>query len=218
MEFKQQWKKRCVSNIEARQIAVSDADIAAVNKTIIKGHERVIKALEARCGRMSSALEDIFTGLNRLQSSLFAKSKMLSGALSQITGGKDEYRCGKSHSVSLSTYSLNGLQAASAHLHHAVETEVVMDKEWKKFLQMEVRRLPQRTPQEKAARKHFATQCGHVSRRLYRDERLEGELLELAVSACFEDATAEKLRKGEPLTDYEKHLVVDVALLHMRLG
>lgn len=93
-----------------------------------------------------------------------------------------------------------------------------MDKEYKKFLRDELRRMPQRTPEEKAARKKFATQCGHVSRRLYRDERLMGDLLELAVSACFEEATAEKLRKGEPLTDYEKHLVVDVALLHMRLG
>jgi hypothetical protein len=94
----------------------------------------------------------------------------------------------------------------------------LVDKEYKKFLQGELRNLPQRTPEEKAARKKFATQCGHVSRRLYRDERLTGELLELAVSACFEDMTAEKLRKGEPLTDYEKHLIVDVALLHMRLA
>ena len=93
-----------------------------------------------------------------------------------------------------------------------------MDKQWKKFLQDELRRMPQRTPEEKAARKRFATQCGHVSRRLYRNERLTGELLELAVSACFEDTTADKLRKGEPLSDYEKHLIVDVALLHMRLA
>jgi hypothetical protein len=43
-------------------------------------------------------------------------------------------------------------------------------------------------------------------------------VLELAVNAAFEETTAEKLRKGEPLTDYEKHLIVDVVLLHMRLG
>jgi hypothetical protein len=93
-----------------------------------------------------------------------------------------------------------------------------MDKQWKKFLRMELLKIPQRTPEEKAARKRFAAQCGHVSRRLYRDERLTGDLLELAVSAAFEDVTKEKLRNGEPLNDYEKHLIVDVALLHMRLG
>jgi hypothetical protein len=93
-----------------------------------------------------------------------------------------------------------------------------MDKDYKKFLQAELRRLPQRTPEEKAARKKFATQRGHVSRRLYRNERLTGELLEIAVSAAFEESTAEKLRKGEPLTDYEKHLIVDVALLHIRFS
>jgi hypothetical protein len=76
----------------------------------------------------------------------------------------------------------------------------------------------ERTPEEKKERKRFATQCGHVSRRLYRNERLTGELLELAVSACLEETTAEKLKKGEPLTDYEKHLIVDVVLVHMRLG
>jgi hypothetical protein len=95
---------------------------------------------------------------------------------------------------------------------------MVMDKEYKKFLQAELRRIPQPTPEEKKERKRFATQCGHVTRRLYRDERLTGELLELAVSAAFEETTAEKLRKGEPLSDYEKHLIVDVALLHMRLA
>ena len=64
----------------------------------------------------------------------------------------------------------------------------------------------ERTPEEKAERKKFATLCGHVSRRLYRNERLTGNVLELAVSAAFEEATAEKLRKGELLDDYEKHL------------
>ena len=76
----------------------------------------------------------------------------------------------------------------------------------------------ERTPEEKKERKHFSTLCGHVARRLKNDERLTGNVLELAVNAAFEEATAEKLRKGEPLSDYEKHLIVDVALLHMRLG
>jgi hypothetical protein len=77
---------------------------------------------------------------------------------------------------------------------------------------------PKRTPEEIAERKKFATLCGHVSRRLHNNERLTGNVLELAVSAAFEEKTAEKLRNGEPLTDYEKHLIVDVALLHMRLA
>ena len=93
-----------------------------------------------------------------------------------------------------------------------------MDKEYKKFLQMELRRLPQRTPEEKAARKKFATLCGHVTRRLMKNERLTGNVLELAVSAAFDEKTADKLRNGEPLDDYEKHLIIDVGLLHMRLA
>jgi len=76
----------------------------------------------------------------------------------------------------------------------------------------------ERTPEEKKERKRFATLCGHVTRRLMNDERLTRNVLELAVSAAFEETTAEKLRNGEPLTDYEKHLIIDVTLLHMRLG
>lgn len=77
---------------------------------------------------------------------------------------------------------------------------------------------PKRTPEENAARKKFATLCGHVSRRLHKNERLTGNVLELAISAAFDEKTADKLRAGEPLDDYEKHLIVDVALLHMRLA
>jgi hypothetical protein len=95
----------------------------------------------------------------------------------------------------------------------------VMDSEYKKFLRAEWHReWKPRTPGEIAERKRFATLCGHVSRRLYRDERLTGNVLELAVSAAFDKKTAEKLRNGEPLDDYEKHLIVDVGLLHMRLA
>ena len=71
----------------------------------------------------------------------------------------------------------------------------------------------ERTPEERAERKRFSTLCGHVARRLKNDERLTGNVLERAVSAAFEEKTAEKLRKGEPLSDYEKHLIVDVGLV-----
>ena len=77
---------------------------------------------------------------------------------------------------------------------------------------------PKRTPEENADRKRLATLCGHVLRRLKNNERLTGNVLDLAVSAAFDEKTAEKLRNGDPLDDYEKHLIVDVGLLHMRLG
>ena len=76
----------------------------------------------------------------------------------------------------------------------------------------------ERTPEEKAERKRFSTLCGHVARRLKNNERLTGNVLECALSAVGDEKTAEKLRNGEPLDDYEKHLIVDVRLLHMRLG
>jgi hypothetical protein len=40
----------------------------------------------------------------------------------------------------------------------------------------------------------------------------------LAVRAAPDETAAEKLRNGEPLSDYEKHLIVDVVLLHMRIA
>jgi len=76
----------------------------------------------------------------------------------------------------------------------------------------------ERTAEEIAEHKRFATLCGHVSRRLKSNERLRGNVLDCALGAVNDEKTAEKLRKGEPLTDYEKHLIVDVVLLHMRLG
>lgn len=93
-----------------------------------------------------------------------------------------------------------------------------MDRQYRKFLQMELRRIPQPTADEKQERKKFATLCGHVSRRLNNNERLTGNILELAVRAAPDEKTAEKLKNGEPLDDYEKHLIIDVALLHMRLA
>ncbi|MGM5002922.1 hypothetical protein AB8A05_29635 [Tardiphaga sp. 538_B7_N1_4] len=94
-----------------------------------------------------------------------------------------------------------------------------MDKEYKKFLRNELHKMiPQRTPEERAACKRFATLCSHVSRRLHKNERLTGNVLDLALSAVNDEKTSEKLRNGGPLTEYEKHLIVDVVLLHMRLA
>ena len=80
-------------------------------------------------------------------------------------------------------------------------------------------------------RKSLGAKCGHVKRRLNRGERLEGTVLEFALSVIEPDASspksdygdflsriAEKLKAGEQLDDYEHHIVVDVVLLHTRLG
>jgi hypothetical protein len=77
----------------------------------------------------------------------------------------------------------------------------------------------ERTPEEKKERKRFSTLCGHVTRRLMKDERLTGSALECALECAAGDAeVCEKLKKGEPLSDYQKHLMIDVWMVHMRLG
>jgi hypothetical protein len=71
--------------------------------------------------------------------------------------------------------------------------------------------------------------CGHVKRRLLRDEPLTGKLLEFALSIVsgengtatgndLLDGIAAKLKAGQQLNDYERHIMVDVLLLHIRLG
>lgn len=70
---------------------------------------------------------------------------------------------------------------------------------------------------ERAERKKFSARCGHVKRRVLRNERLTGPLLEFALD-IVPDEFGEKLKAGETLSDYEKHLVVDVFLLHARLA
>jgi hypothetical protein len=67
--------------------------------------------------------------------------------------------------------------------------------------------------------------CGHVKRRLNQNEPLEGKVLEFALDYVvgetdddFLNGIAEKLKAGEKLDDYEHHIVVDVLLLHVKLG
>jgi hypothetical protein len=67
--------------------------------------------------------------------------------------------------------------------------------------------------------------CGHVKRRLNQNEPLEGKVLEFALDEVigetdddFLKGIAEKLKAGEKLDDYEQHIMVDVLLLHTRLG
>lgn len=75
------------------------------------------------------------------------------------------------------------------------------------------------TPERQAERKRVGARCGHVKRRLIRNERLEGDLLEFAVGVAGEGTDiAKKLEAGEKLSAYELHLMLDVFLLHARLG
>lgn len=70
----------------------------------------------------------------------------------------------------------------------------------------------------------ISAMCGNVKKKLNRGETLEGEMLDFALdlvkgsSDATHQAIARKLRGGEKLGDYELHLVVDVLLLHKRLG
>ena len=76
--------------------------------------------------------------------------------------------------------------------------------------------------------KAISAQCGHVKRRLSRNESLEGKVLEFALSVIegdesssnddFLSGIADKLKAGEKLSEYEYHIMVEVLLLHVRLG
>lgn len=72
---------------------------------------------------------------------------------------------------------------------------------------------------ERTDLKSNSARCGHVKRRLLRNERLTGKTLEFALSVVGEDSDlADKLRSGQQLSDYELHWMVDVVLLHKRLS
>lgn len=60
--------------------------------------------------------------------------------------------------------------------------------------------------------------CAHVKRRLKKNLRLTGELLDFALDVTADEEVARKLIAGDTLTDYERHILVDVVLLHVRLG
>ena len=72
--------------------------------------------------------------------------------------------------------------------------------------------------------KSISAMCGHVKRRLNQNEPLEGKVLEFALDIVgetdndFLNGIAEKLKAGEKLGEYEYHILVDVLLLHVRLG
>lgn len=67
------------------------------------------------------------------------------------------------------------------------------------------------TPERVAERKRTGARYGHVKRKLRQGEPLEGELLELAIDAVGGNTEiAEKLKAGQPLSEYELHLMVDM--------
>ena len=87
-----------------------------------------------------------------------------------------------------------------------------------------------RNPEKDEARKLRNWRCGQIKRKLIRNERLTGELLKFALDvvgdpvegndehSTFCKHIATKLKHGMPLDDYEFHMMVDVWLLHVRLG
>lgn len=74
--------------------------------------------------------------------------------------------------------------------------------------------------------KRTSARYGHIKRRLLRGEPLSRDLLELALDLVGDgntgdellDGIANKLIANQPLGDYERHLMVDVFLLHARLA
>jgi len=80
------------------------------------------------------------------------------------------------------------------------------------------RLTPQEYEQQQRERKSLSARCGHVKRRLARDEPLTGKLLEFALDCTGDPNIARKLSAGEELSEYEYHIFVDVELLHVRLG
>ena len=78
---------------------------------------------------------------------------------------------------------------------------------------------PEPSPGELAGRRSISAKCGHVKRQLLRNKRLTGKTLEFAFTVVGQDSEiGEKLKTGKALTEYELHLVIDVWLLHKRLG
>ena len=75
-------------------------------------------------------------------------------------------------------------------------------------------------------KRSWSAKCDHVSRRIFSDEKLKGKTLkfalELLANNCtdehsLENIISEKLKKGEPLDDYEKSMMEDMYLTHAKL-
>lgn len=77
-------------------------------------------------------------------------------------------------------------------------------------------------------RRSKSASYGHITRKLNNNESLTGKTLELAldlVDVIGDDEHSKfirnigtKLKEGKPLDEYEHHILVDVLILHARLG
>lgn len=82
--------------------------------------------------------------------------------------------------------------------------------------------------EKRKERKSRGASYGHVKRRLLNNEPLTGKTLELALELVNVNGDDEysrfvrnigvKMSAGQPLSEYEIHIMVDVLLLHARLG
>lgn len=82
--------------------------------------------------------------------------------------------------------------------------------------------------EKRKERKSRGASYGHITRRLNNNEPLTGKTLELAlelVDVIGEDEQSKfvknigtKLKAGQPLDEYEHHILVDVLMLHARLS
>jgi hypothetical protein len=85
--------------------------------------------------------------------------------------------------------------------------------------------------EERLERKSYGAKLGHVKKHLYEKKPMTGKVLETALElvTCedpsaginrdpFYTGMAEKMKSGQPLTDYEVHILVDVLMLHSRLS
>lgn len=80
--------------------------------------------------------------------------------------------------------------------------------------------------QVRKERKSRNASYGQVKRRLMENKPLTGKTLEIALDLAgdgntgdkYLDPIAKKLMAGQPLTDYEIHIMVDVRLLHAQLA
>lgn len=77
-------------------------------------------------------------------------------------------------------------------------------------------------------RKSTGARHSHITRRLKKNEPLTGKTLELALelvdargdddfSKCLR-GIGNKMKAGQPLNEYENHLMIDMVLPHTRLG
>lgn len=83
-------------------------------------------------------------------------------------------------------------------------------------------------PEKQKERKSRGAGYGHIKRKLNNNEPLTGKTLELAlelVDVVGEDEQSKfvrnignKLKEGKALDEYEYHILVDVLMLHARLG